>query len=205
MKLTEDQNDALTEVVNIGVGKAASSLGELIGERIHLSVPIVIACSLSELAKHIAATGEQLDTSVIQDFNGELSGRAVLVFPRASAVRLGQVLAGFDEIGDEEVLSLADILEETGNIVLNGVLGSIGSLLSKGLTYSAPRLCTGMHMEEIVAERMSGEQNEERSILVTRVKFEVARRDINGSLFIVFDAGSIETLLDAILNQWLVQ
>ncbi len=116
---------------------------------------------------------------------------------------MGQALAGLDEARDEEVLSLADILEETGNIVLNGVLGSIGSLFSRRLAYSVPRLGEGVHIEEFVAERVPDDLKEERTILVTRVKFEVVERQIHGSLLIVFEVGGIEILLDAISSQWL--
>jgi chemotaxis protein CheY-P-specific phosphatase CheC len=37
--LTGLQLDALTEIVNIGVNRAAASLREMVGEQVHLSVP----------------------------------------------------------------------------------------------------------------------------------------------------------------------
>jgi chemotaxis protein CheC len=37
--LNELQLDALTELVNIGVSRAATSLREMIGSQVHLSVP----------------------------------------------------------------------------------------------------------------------------------------------------------------------
>ncbi len=33
--------DALTELVNLGVGRAAVNLREMVGEQVHLSVPLV--------------------------------------------------------------------------------------------------------------------------------------------------------------------
>ena len=44
MILTDEQQDILTELVNIGVGRAAASLSELVGKRIDLNVPKLVIC-----------------------------------------------------------------------------------------------------------------------------------------------------------------
>ena len=41
IRLTELEQDALTELVNIGVSRAASSLRKIIGEQVLLSIPAV--------------------------------------------------------------------------------------------------------------------------------------------------------------------
>jgi len=46
--LNEIELDALTELVNIGVSRAATSLRDMIGEQVHLSVPNVSLVGRSE-------------------------------------------------------------------------------------------------------------------------------------------------------------
>jgi chemotaxis protein CheC len=40
--LSELELDALTELVNLGVSRAASNLSEMVTEQVHLSVPSVL-------------------------------------------------------------------------------------------------------------------------------------------------------------------
>ena len=136
---TSDHLDALTEVVNIGVGRAAAALSELLGSRIDLTVPTVSLLKFSELSEEVSS---KLDTSIIQDFVGPTSGRAILAFPDASALKLGQILADLDDIPPELDFDLQDVLNEVGNIVLNGVLGSLSNIVKGSLQYTVPVLAT---------------------------------------------------------------
>ena len=77
--LTEIELDALTEMVNIGVNRAAASLREMVGEQVLLSVPKVTLVSRD---RAIAILGENEITNLVgvhQVFEGEITGRAVLV------------------------------------------------------------------------------------------------------------------------------
>lgn len=198
MILSDDQLDALTEIVNIGVGKAAASLSDLIGERICLTVPALVVCDSELLTDVLAERRDALDTSVVQDFNGPIGGRAILAFSKASGIQLGQVLLGFDESPSELDLDLGEILEEVGNIVLNGVLGSIGNLVAEELVYSVPRF----HPDTTVAGLIHGESEIRPSTkVVADARFEVACRNISGSLMILFEIDNIQTLLEAVSSE----
>ena len=52
--LGELERDALTEIVNIGVSRAASSLRKMIGEQVLLSVPSIEVVSQRRAARLIA-------------------------------------------------------------------------------------------------------------------------------------------------------
>ena len=92
MNLTPIQIDAFTELVNIGVGKAASSLNEIVDSHIILSIPHVDILPLRDLNTVIAAFQELPLTSVSQEFTGDYAGSAALIFPSDSAVKLVSVL-----------------------------------------------------------------------------------------------------------------
>lgn len=199
MHLTPEQHDALTEVVNIGVGRAAAALSELCGERVEVSVPRLILCELSELEGHLATEKDLLDTFVLQDFHGGLSGRAVLAFPRESAFRIGQLLGHLAYLPQDSDLDLHGILTEVGNLVLNGVLGSIANLAQARLLCSLPELITVAEPISVMASYLTHAEPAEHSIFVANVHFCVERRDVTGSIMVLFECDGIVNLLNSLI------
>jgi len=200
MKLNDDQKDALTESINIGVGRAAGSLGQLVGERIELAVPRIRTCTFTELSEYLGSQQEVLDTLVTQDFFGIANGRSLLGFSKASGVKLAQILGAGDGTLDELDLDYCSLLEEIGNIVLNAVLGSLANLMQTNLTYAVPELYTETPLEDVLTRRMPSVKNEQGLVLLADAHFGVARREIHGSLVIAFEMNDIETVLDSILS-----
>jgi len=200
MKLNDDQIDALTESINIGVGRAAGSLGQLVGERIELAVPQIRTCSLTELSEYLGSQQEKLDILVTQDFSGTANGRSLLGFSNASGAKLAQILGAGDGSLDELDLEYCSLLEEVGNIVLNAVLGSLANLMQTNLTYTVPELYTETPLKEVLTKHVPGVKNEQGLILLADAHFGVARREIHGSLVIAFEMNDIETVLDSILS-----
>ena len=62
MSLSPDQIDKLTEIVNIGFGRAAASLSSLVQQRILLSVPEIRICSVEELPAYLGLPNPQVTT-----------------------------------------------------------------------------------------------------------------------------------------------
>jgi chemotaxis protein CheC len=139
VELTADEIDALKELINIGVGSAAGMLNEMIQFPILLQIPDINLLSakelLSQLKKHF---GTERLASVQLGFSGSFSGSAHLLFPTDSAVKLVSVLTG-EEKGSPELESLKiSTISEVGNMVINGVMGSIGNILDQPLDYAVP-------------------------------------------------------------------
>jgi chemotaxis protein CheC len=195
MKLTDEQIDSLTEVVNIGVGRAAAALSDLVDKHIELTVPSITISSLAELQKQLEAREDLLDTSIIQDFRGSVTGRSVLAFPRTSGLKLGQILSDLEAPPDELDLDLSGILVEVGNIVLNGVLGSISNMLQIQFDYSVPEMSLSGAANDLGVEQESTTQAENRAVILTDAHFRVAESQIDGSLILMFQVSEIESAL----------
>lgn len=200
MKLTTEQSDAITEVINIGVGRAAASLSQLVDERIELEVPRIQMCNLKELSDHIQAREERLDTLVSQDFGGVVNGRSLLGFSRTSGIKLAQIIGDGDTSHDDLDLDLCGILEEVGNIVLNAVLGSLANMMETTLTYSIPELHTESMIEKVIAGRLPNIDDDDERILLADAQFGVSRLKIHGSLVVVFELDGIEIVLSTIMG-----
>jgi chemotaxis protein CheC len=195
VKLSSEQLDALTEIINIGVGDAAASLSELVAERVELRVPFVTVCSSAAAVQILRDRhSERLDTSIVQEFQGSVSGRALLAFPRSSTLKLGQILASLDKEPQVIDLELGGMLSEVGNIVLNGVMGTISNLIDDRLEYSLSRLVVDTAVTDLmVDDSLVGPRDP--AVLIADAQFNIMSRNVSGSLLVVFHVGSIERIL----------
>jgi chemotaxis protein CheC len=203
VKLSAVQLDGLTEIINIGMGEAAASLSELVADRIELRIPFVTICSSAEAVQIVSRRQtDRIDASIVQEFQGAISGRAILAFPRTSSLKLGQILAGTAEQPTAIDLELGGMLSEIGNIVLNGVMGTISNLIGDRLEYSLSRLVIDADISTLILEDVQVGPRDP-AVLIADAQFAVNARDVSGSLLILFHVGSIERILASINALWL--
>lgn len=201
MALSADEQDAIQELVNIGIGRAAATLSELIGTRIELSVPTVrLSCLLSQsqVRERLRAVASLPALAIAQDFAGPCSGRAALVLPVQSAVRLARLLGGDANAtaseADELDLELSGILTEVGNIMLNGLLGALANMLGVWLTYDVPQC----HSDPVLALAPGAKFDTMTGLMVADAQFRVRQCQILGALMVVFEHGSLESVIEAL-------
>lgn len=195
MKLNEIELDALTEIINIGAGRAAKSLSEITGSRIELSVPNIEVCGTSNFSEIVEKLDLEFSTAVQQGFQSDVSGRAFLVFPERNAFELARIVGGIDATNVEMDDELCGVLEEIGNIVLNAVLGSMANILNCELTYTLPELCTKNTIAKII---MGCADDAQSVVLIADTSFTVASNAISGSLLLLFETGDIKSLLTSL-------
>lgn len=188
--------DTVTELVNIGVGRAAAALSELIGERIELNIPSIRVFQGTESRPAIAALCRRPETVITQAFRGPICGRTSLYLSQASSVALAQLLSGTSHGAAELDAELSGILLEVGNIMMNGVMGALSNALSTVLTYSIPELQTAHRQDGIVLPDPLGEND----VLVGDVRFRIMTHDIQGSMVVVFAQGTMEAMMAAVLD-----
>lgn len=194
VKLTEDQIDALGEIFNIGVGKGADTLNQMLECQIKIRVPQIEVLTLKELKEQAEKFGPKNVSTVNQKFDGSISGNTMLAFPPKSAQNLVSALTG-EEPGSPELDSVTvDTLSEVGNIIINSVMGSITNFFNQRLDYSVPNYAEDA-VHNLVAAHV-GDSN--CSIIFAKAHFEVENLEINGEIILVFSVGSLEVLIGAI-------
>ena len=197
MQLTGFQEDALTEAVNIGIGRAASCLSEMVDATVLLGVPSVRLCTFADAHKHVSVHGSGPITSITQEFNGNLAGSAAVVLAQDDAITLAQLLHGTAPAATSLDICQQGILEEVGNIILNSVLGSLANLIKAKLSYGVPSFRNdGVGLQSL--SRSDSDENSDRNVLMADTRFNVRERSIEGALLIVFDVGSVKTLIHAL-------
>lgn len=191
VELSELEHDALTELVNIGVSRAASSLRNMVGEQVTLAVPSVEVVSRKAAATliHERESGELV--AVRQDFDGVFSGRALLIFPESNSLALVRAVTG-DEMAAEDVLAMeTEALAETGNVVLNGCLATMANMLKRPLTMSLPQVIRG---DSDLFFELSARGDDHGVVLFLYINFSISGRDIRGYIAMLMDLPSLEAL-----------
>jgi len=192
----ELQLDALTELVNIGVSRAALSLRELVGEEVLLTVPSLAICSRADAATLVSERKIDTLVAVRQSFEGSMQGRALLIFPEMNSLEFVRAVAG-------RHLSLEDIVEleqeafaETGNIVLNSFVATIANLLRRSLSMSLPEVVRGAPLD------LFGPPPSEKDdiVLFVRINFSFRDKEIKGYIAMVMDLMSLSALKSLVVE-----
>jgi chemotaxis protein CheC len=189
--LTELELDALTELVNIGVSVAATSLREMVDEEILLTVPRVELVDRTHAVKILSESEASDLVAVHQIFEGDITGRALLIFPEAKSLEIVRAVAG-SNLSLEDVIELEqEALAETGNIILNGCLATIANMLERNLKMSLPEIIRGQasHFFQLPPPPHSGDM-----VLFIYINFAVQTRDIRGYIAMLMDMPSLEAL-----------
>ncbi|MET0220393.1 MAG: chemotaxis protein CheX [Bradyrhizobium sp.] len=189
--LSDLQLDALTELVNLGVSRAASSLREMVRAQVHLSVPMV---TLETRSRAIAILGEREASNLVavhQVFEGDIAGRALLIFPETKSLELVRAITGGD-LPLEDIIELEqEALAETGNILLNSCLATIANMLQRSLKMSLPEVLRGdaASFFSLAPPPELGDV-----VLFLFINFAVRERDISGYIAMIMDVPSLASL-----------
>jgi chemotaxis protein CheC len=189
--LSELETDALTEIVNIGVSRAAANLRKMVGDQVLLSVPSIEVVSQRRAARLIGEREINELVAVRQDFNGVFSGRALLIFPEENSLELVRAVTG-DELDPQEVLDIEhEALAETGNVILNSCLATMANMLQRPLTMTIPEVLRGQGPALFETE---DSENADGLVLFLYIDFAVRSRDIRGYIAMVMDLPSLQAL-----------
>jgi chemotaxis protein CheC len=200
-ELTGLENDALTELVNLGVGRAAAGLRSMVGSEIRLSVPSVAFMSRNRAAELVMAREAGKLVAVQQVFEGALTGRALLIFPETNSLELVRAVTG-GGLPLEDIIGLEpEALAETGNVILNGCLAVIANMLQQTLQISLPEVLHGSSAEIF---DVGGTVQDEGGVLFLYINFTVATRDIRGYIAMLMDMPSLfalKTMLGELIDR----
>lgn len=189
--LTDLELDALSELVNLGVGSAALGLREMVREEVLLSVPNVCIVSREQAVANLGNAGLSRLVAVHQNFDGDIRGRALLIFPEAQSMELVRAVVGGD-LSLEDLMELEqEALAETGNVLLNSCLGTIANNLRRSLRISLPEVVHGDGTEIF---NLPPTPRHDDSVLFIYINFAIRKRDIRGYLAMLLDLPSLVTL-----------
>lgn len=194
--MTQQQYDTLSELVNVGIGRAAGMLNIMLDQYVRLMVPHVNVFELADFQQEMRALGQDHVSAVRLSFRGPFSGTTSLVFPPDSAVKLVDVISGEVRLNSDMDSVRIGTLSEIGNIVINGVMGSVANMLAQPLDYTVPTYIE--NSMDILLNTHQATQTMDPTVILAQARFEVESLQVHGSVLIWFELGSFDALLAAI-------
>lgn len=190
--LLELEQDFLVEIFNIGVGKAAASLSELVQQEILLSVPRVEIETQQSLIDHLAVDG--MMCSISQLMHGPLNALSMLIFPAGSSETIVRKMLG-EGLPDETIADLQqEALTEIGNIVINACIGSIAQTLSMEFQIDLPEY----QVAEACDLRQFNTQSADHVVLLIIIDLVLSESQTRGYLAFIMNAISLTQLKESI-------
>lgn len=194
MELTPDERDGITELGNIGTGKASVYLAELVGDDVDLDVPYVEIVSFSDAVNALpdAVIQEERHVNAYLSTEG-VHGNIVLDFPSDSVCPFLSRVDGseFDTLDEEG----RQRLHEVGMGVAERFLQAIDQFLSLDLGIGEGQV-SSEHPTSLLRRLATAEDGDSEALLIA-TPFTIAP-DIRGQLLLLITADDAEELVDAL-------
>lgn len=194
--ISDEQKDAMAEMLNIGIGTAAAALSEMVDDEVKLSIPYVELLKPTIGAKILNDAVSTSVSAVHQDFDGPIWGKAILFFPEEKSLEL--VRAVVDESMPIEVLGelAQEGMTEIGNVILNACLSSLADMFDQQINTGTPEFFNG-NIENLFKINTDNQDNNE-TLLLLKMEFNLKQKEINGYISFLMSIGSIHAFLDSI-------
>ena len=191
-KLTPLEIDALTEIFNIGIGRAAKSLNQMVSQTVDLTIP-EIEMLPNKQAKHKLDLNTAMEISAVtQRFSGDFQGQALLMFSKENGLQLVRLLLG-NKIPIEDLSELEqDSLVEIGNVILNACFGTVINFLQASISIEMPEFIQG-NLNKIFTY-----SSEHDWSLYIKVKFSLPSEHIAGHISFIMDITSLEIFQESV-------
>lgn len=194
--ISRRQEDVLTEIGNIGMGNAASSLSELLKEQVRISVPSVDIVSLGDLPYHMGGAADHV-VGIYVPVHGDVSMHMIFILPvKSASVIVLNITDGLaqemDELGQSAIA-------EVGNIVVAGYVNAFAHLTDLRLLLQPPVLAIDI-TEAILGSVLAGIQIPEDFVINIKASFETGSSKAEGYLCMIPAEDSFPSVYEALLE-----
>lgn len=196
--LTEDQRDALQELMNVAMGQAADQLARLTDTFVVLSVPrIHSASSLSDAQLPDALGGSGVVDVTRQSFLGQMRGEAFVCFGCHGADQLADLM-GYDE---HDIQQREELMLDVTNILSGACINSLAQQFEIPVSYGAPSVFSrhASFQAAIGAKSLQGHR-----ALIMEIRFEVEACEFTCDLLLCIaeeTVGSVLAVIDRLLSE----
>jgi len=190
--LTPLEVDALTEIFNIGIGRAANSLNQMVSQTVDLTIPKIEILPNIEAKQKLNFDSDMEISAVTQQFSGDFKGQALLMFSKENGLQLVSLLLG-NKIPIEDLSELEqDSLVEIGNVILNACFGTVINFLQSSISIEMPEFVQG-NINKIFTY-----SSEHDWSLYIKVKFSLPSENIAGHISFIMDITSLEIFQESV-------
>jgi chemotaxis protein CheC len=193
-----DEHDLIVELMNLGVGRAAHALSQLVNDEVLLSVPRLEFISVPEAQRAFHDDLPPFLAGVMQNFEGFINGRAALLFPEARSLELVNAMIG-EELSADEITELEhETLAELGNILLNHCLATLANQLHQQIKTDIPRAFNTNADELTRTLNLHSGDTDNTLVMLVQIDFSLRNSALRGYLAFIIDLHSADTFVNAL-------
>ena len=192
VRLSEIDYDALVEIFNIGVGRAAAAMSSIVGEEVVMSVPAISFESRVDAARLLCVDADARICGIRQHYAGAFNTEAVLMFPENRSLEIVRLMVG-DAVSVQELGEMEqEAMSEIGNIILNACMGMLADIFESELEGSLPSYHVGTSTEILGAGSQTIQP--EATVLMLRINFFIVKYRIEGYVAFLLDTDALTDL-----------
>jgi chemotaxis protein CheC len=198
MKLSSVQADAIQELGNIGAAHAATTLSQMLGSTIEMSVPAIKVVDLAQLGEYM---GEESAAMVAFELQGDIPHGGYILFyiTRESAVRMTNTMLGLTEINRPLSEMDESALLEVGNIMVSAFLDATAELLGFVMLPSPPSLTIDMAhaaMQSLIAQM----QEETDEVLLFSTELVCEEYKVDSDIIMMPERSTLIRIIELLEN-----
>lgn len=188
--LSEDQRDALQELMNISMGQAANSLAHLIETKIGISIPNITAVTPAGLYDLVSNNQQAHYTR--QSFMGDIHGEVMSVLTQHGLAEVAELLEYEQPLSDNDI---KETILELSNILAGACLSGLSEQLELATNLQMPTL--------FLPQKSDFSQYDWQHSLIMEVRFDIQVSSFTMRVVFCLDDASLtrlKTTIDELLE-----
>lgn len=201
-KLSSMQLDVLGEIGNIGAGNAATSLSQLLNEKIDMVIPSVNVVSFDEMMEIIGGPDEMV-VAILFRVYGDAPSTVIFILTVEEADTLIQTMLdapdySLIEEGASNKMAMS-VLEEVGNIVAGSYIAALSDFTNLHLQPSVPHLGIDMAAAILTYGLIELSQVSDYAIVIdSKVNSNENKSAVKGNFFLLPNPDSLDVIFKAL-------
>lgn len=188
--------DVLRELGNIGMGNAASSLAQMLSNKVEMAVPKADLVEKETAADYLHKL-QTTSLGIILTLQGDLKGSIIHIFRKSFAERVINFFfpAAIDSISDIDEMCMS-VISEVGNITSASYVNAIAAMTGLFIDISTPLQCPDLAEAVLNPSATNGGTDFSDKVLLIDNSFFIDREEIKSNLIFLPEVDSLNLIFE---------
>ncbi len=188
--------DVLRELGNIGMGNAASSLAQMLSNKVEMAVPKADLVEKETAADYLHKL-QTTSLGIILTLQGDLKGSIIHIFRKSFAERVINFFfpAAIDSIADIDEMCMS-VISEVGNITSASYVNAIAAMTGLFIDISTPLQCPDLAEAVLNPSATNGGTDFSDKVLLIDNSFFIDREEIKSNLIFLPEVDSLNLVFE---------
>lgn len=188
--------DVLRELSNIGMGNAASSLAQMLSNKVEMAVPKADLVERETAADYLHKL-QTTSLGIVLTLQGDLKGSIIHILRKSFAERVINFFfpAALDSIEDIDEMSMS-VISEVGNITSASYVNAIAAMTGLFIDISTPMQCPDLAEAVLNPSATNGSTDFSDKVLLIDNSFFIDREEIKSNLIFLPEVDSLNLIFE---------